>query len=234
MTRRCEYSSINEFGRLICTVDESKDSQLCIFQRYCTKACEWQNSTAFSTCERRRNMSKKQNNSNKIENEQVESSRAKVFIENEQDVLNIKEDYIEAENIPNFNSIETVEEKEEGKVEEKINDVEKQEVKEEIKKEKKEVKRILDMLGILTLEKKVFSKLSGGQKQRVLLARALCACGGLLVLDEPVAGLDPEATEEMYATVERLNREHNISVIMITHDMNAVKKYAKQVLKIGE
>ncbi|MDD5812103.1 MAG: ABC transporter ATP-binding protein [Treponema sp.] len=100
--------------------------------------------------------------------------------------------------------------------------------------EKKEVKRILDMLGILTLEKKVFSKLSGGQKQRVLLARALCACGGLLVLDEPVAGLDPEATEEMYATVERLNREHNISVIMITHDMNAVKKYAKQVLKIGE
>ena len=87
-------------------------------------------------------MSKKQNNSNKIENEQVESSRAKVFIENEQDVLNIKEDYIEAENIPNFNSIETVEEKEEGKVEEKINDVEKQEVKEEIKKEKKEVKRL--------------------------------------------------------------------------------------------
>ena len=87
-------------------------------------------------------MSKKQTNSNKIENEQVESSRAKVFIENEQDVLNIKEDYIEAENIPNFDSIETVEEKEQEKVEEKINDVEKQEVKKEIKGKKKETKRL--------------------------------------------------------------------------------------------
>ena len=87
-------------------------------------------------------MSKKQTNSNKIENEQVESSRAKVFIENEQDVLNIKEDYIEAENIPNFDSIEIVEEKEQEKVEEKINDVEKQEVKKEIKEKKKETKRL--------------------------------------------------------------------------------------------
>lgn len=100
--------------------------------------------------------------------------------------------------------------------------------------EKSEVHKILQMLGIEELENKVFSKLSGGQKQRVLLARALCACGGLLVLDEPVAGLDPEATEEMYDTVERLNREHNISVIMITHDMKAVEKYAKQILKIGD
>ena len=64
----------------------------------------------------------------------MESSRAKVFIENGQDVLNIKEDYIEAENIPNFDSIKTIEEK--------VNDVEKQEVKEEIKKEKKEIKRL--------------------------------------------------------------------------------------------
>lgn len=57
-------------------------------------------------------MSKKQNNSNKIENEQVKSSRANVFIENEQDALNVKEDYIEAENIPSFDSIKTIEEKE--------------------------------------------------------------------------------------------------------------------------
>lgn len=99
--------------------------------------------------------------------------------------------------------------------------------------EKKEVSQILNMLGILDLEKKSFSKLSGGQMQRVLLARALCACGGLLVLDEPVSGLDPLATEEMYSTVKRLNDEQKISVIMISHDMSAVQKYANKILKIG-
>lgn len=102
------------------------------------------------------------------------------------------------------------------------------------KEEKNEVSRILELLGISFLEKESFSHLSGGQMQRVLLARALCACGGLLVLDEPVSALDPDAAEEMYSTVETLNREHNISVIMISHDMNAVKKYARQILKIGK
>ena len=102
------------------------------------------------------------------------------------------------------------------------------------KEEKNEVSRILELLGISFLEKESFSHLSGGQMQRVLLARALCACGGLLVLDEPVSALDPAAAEEMYSTVESLNREHNISVIMISHDMNAVKKYARQILKIGK
>lgn len=100
--------------------------------------------------------------------------------------------------------------------------------------EKKEVTKILTMLGIASIENETFTKLSGGQMQRVLLARALCACGGLLVLDEPVSGLDPEATQEMYETVDRLNRENNISVIMISHDMKAVEKYAKQILRIGE
>ncbi len=102
------------------------------------------------------------------------------------------------------------------------------------REEKNEVRQILEMLGISSLENTSFSKLSGGQRQRVLLARALCACGGLLVLDEPVSGLDPEATEEMYQTVARLNKEQKISVIMISHDMQAVEKYSNQILRIGE
>ena len=81
MAQKCEYASINEFGRLICTVDISKDSQLCIFQRYCTKACEWQNSKAFSTCERRKDMAKNKNRAIKIENEQVENVRANAYKE---------------------------------------------------------------------------------------------------------------------------------------------------------
>ena len=94
MAQKCEYASINEFGRLICTVDDSKDSQLCIFQRYCTKACEWQNSRAFSTCERRKDMAKNKNRAIKIENEQVENVRAKAYIETELDIFK-KEDSVE-------------------------------------------------------------------------------------------------------------------------------------------
>ena len=96
MAQKCEYASINEFGRLICTVDDSKDSQLCIFQRYCTKACEWQNSKAFSTCERRKDMAKNKNRAIKIENEQVENVREKAYIETKLD--DFKEE-VKVENI---------------------------------------------------------------------------------------------------------------------------------------
>lgn len=86
--------------------------------------------------------------------------------------------------------------------------------------------------GISMLADRSFSTLSGGQKQRVLLARALCATDKLLLLDEPVAGLDPHAAGEMYDMVEQLNR-HHITVIMITHDPSAVLRYATKVLHLG-
>ncbi|MBR2354567.1 MAG: ATP-binding cassette domain-containing protein [Clostridia bacterium] len=88
-------------------------------------------------------------------------------------------------------------------------------------------------MGVLPLAGKPFSKLSGGQQQRVLLARARCAAERLLLLDEPTAGLDPRGTEELYETVEQLNRE-GITVIMITHDLPAVARYATSVLSMGE
>ena len=70
MAQRCEYAENNTYGKIICTVGENR---LCIFQRYCSKASEWQNSKAFSTCERRRDMAKNKNRAIKIENEQVEN-----------------------------------------------------------------------------------------------------------------------------------------------------------------
>ena len=88
-------------------------------------------------------------------------------------------------------------------------------------------------LGVYELRKRSFNSLSGGQKQRALLARALCSAGNVLLLDEPVAGLDPSATEEMYSIIEHLCRAHGLTVIMITHDISATEKYANKVLKMG-
>ncbi len=76
--------------------------------------------------------------------------------------------------------------------------------------------------------------MSGGQQQRALLARALCATSKLLFLDEPVSGLDPKATAEMYQLIERLNREQGITVIMISHDIGAALRYASHILHIGD
>lgn len=99
------------------------------------------------------------------------------------------------------------------------------------REDKKEARRCLERLHIAGLEKKCYRELSGGQQQRVLLARALCAADRLLLLDEPVTGLDPKAASEMYDIIEELNRA-GMAVIMITHDMSALK-YATHVLHIG-
>ncbi|MGI6767243.1 MAG: metal ABC transporter ATP-binding protein [Lentihominibacter sp.] len=79
-----------------------------------------------------------------------------------------------------------------------------------------------------------FRELSGGQQQRVLLARALCAARKMMVLDEPVSGLDPKVTAEMYAFIEKLNREDGITIIMVSHDIEEAIDRASHVLHIGD
>ena len=101
-------------------------------------------------------------------------------------------------------------------------------------KEEKEIARDnLKKLGIENLTKKCYRELSGGQQQRVLLARALNATQKLLLLDEPVSGLDPVATEEMYDLIQKLNN-NGITVIMISHDLNSALKYASHILYVKE
>ncbi len=90
----------------------------------------------------------------------------------------------------------------------------------------------MEKLGITHLAKKCYRELSGGQQQRTLLARALCAAQKMLLLDEPVTGLDPSATEEMYDLINQLNKT-GITIIMISHDIGAALKYATHVLHIG-
>ena len=99
--------------------------------------------------------------------------------------------------------------------------------------EKAETYSNMKMMGVLHLARAPFSTLSGGQKQRVLLARALCAAKELLLLDEPTAGLDPEATEELYSLVSHLNSHLGVTVIMITHDIPAAMRYSTKILKMG-
>ena len=101
------------------------------------------------------------------------------------------------------------------------------------RKEKSYAEAILNKLQITDLAEQCYRELSGGQKQRVLLARALCATKKMLLLDEPVAGLDPKAAKEMYYLIQKINREENITVIMISHDIQIAVNYASHVMKIG-
>lgn len=87
-------------------------------------------------------------------------------------------------------------------------------------------------LGIASIASESFATLSGGQKQRTLLARALCAADRMLLLDEPVSGLDPRASADMYELIHSLNKDDGITVIMISHDPRAVE-YAGSVLCVG-
>ena len=88
-------------------------------------------------------------------------------------------------------------------------------------------------LGILELKDESYRNLSGGQQQRVLLARALCAAGRLLILDEPITGLDPAAAQDLYKTLAYLNEKEDMAVVMVTHDLRAALRQARTVLHIG-
>ena len=101
------------------------------------------------------------------------------------------------------------------------------------KAEKELARKTMERLDIIGLEKRCYRELSGGQQQRVLLARALCAAGRMLLLDEPVTGLDPKAQAELYELVSGLNKE-GVTIIMVSHDVAASVKYASHILHIGE
>ncbi len=98
--------------------------------------------------------------------------------------------------------------------------------------EKQLAQKNMERLDITHLAKRCYRELSGGQQQRVLLARALCATQKMLLLDEPVTGLDPKAQAEMYELIARLNREDGITILMVSHDLEAALQYASHILHI--
>lgn len=90
----------------------------------------------------------------------------------------------------------------------------------------------IERLGLTPLRQRCYRDLSGGQQQRVLLARALCATTKLLLLDEPVAGLDPIVTAELYALIQKLNQEDGITVLMVSHDIHSAVRYGNKILQL--
>lgn len=96
--------------------------------------------------------------------------------------------------------------------------------------EKHRAQENMEQLGIGGFGKACYRELSGGQQQRVLLARALCASEKLLVLDEPVAGLDPVITSELYELIDRLNKQRGITVIMVSHDVHSAVQCGNKIL----
>lgn len=101
------------------------------------------------------------------------------------------------------------------------------------KSEKQLARQNIERMGIAHLTERCYRELSGGQQQRLLLARALCAAREILLLDEPVSGLDPEAAAEMYITTDQLNRG-GMTIVMISHDVGAALKRATHVLHVGK
>ena len=100
-------------------------------------------------------------------------------------------------------------------------------------KEKSDALMNLGKLGVLELKDESYRDLSGGQQQRVLLARALCAASSLLILDEPITGLDPAAAQDLYKLLAYLNQREGMAVVMVTHDLKAALQSARTVLHIG-
>ena len=99
--------------------------------------------------------------------------------------------------------------------------------------QKSEALMNMGKLGVLELKDQCYRDLSGGQQQRVLLARALCAAHKLLILDEPITGLDPAAAQDLYKILAYLNQKEGMAIVMVTHDLQAALQSAQRVLHIG-
>lgn len=101
------------------------------------------------------------------------------------------------------------------------------------KEHKQRVKEILRLVGMEDFRKRMLSQLSGGQQQRVMIARALIQNPELLVLDEPLTGIDKEAGEELYNLLDKLNKEYGMTIVMVTHNMEQVARYTNRFYHVS-
>lgn len=102
------------------------------------------------------------------------------------------------------------------------------------KKQKCKADDAMRLLGLDSIKNRSYLELSGGQQQRVLLARAVCAAEKLVLLDEPVTGLDIAATNNFYNLICHLNTHHDMTILMVSHDIETAVKYCGKVLHLGD
>lgn len=102
------------------------------------------------------------------------------------------------------------------------------------KKEKDAAEVNMERLGIMDLKKHCYRDLSGGQQQRTLIARALCATDKLLILDEPITGLDPSAAQDFYHIVKNLNQKGQVAILMVSHDIANIVHQADKILHMQQ
>ncbi len=100
------------------------------------------------------------------------------------------------------------------------------------KEDKERAKHTMEKLGIYDIRKKCFADLSGGQQQRVLIARSLCATKDLIILDEPTNGLDPSIAKQIYELLDKLKKEEDITILMVSHDIERALNYADKVIEV--
>lgn len=101
------------------------------------------------------------------------------------------------------------------------------------RRDRLEADQNMKMMGVYELADKSYRTLSGGQQQRVLLARALCAAKKVLLLDEPVSGLDPSASASLYSLIHHINKHTGVTIIMVTHDIENSLRDASAVLRMS-
>lgn len=100
------------------------------------------------------------------------------------------------------------------------------------KEDKQKAKDIMEQLNLYDIRKKCFYELSGGQRQRVLIARAIASTDKVILLDEPVNGLDPKIVNDIYTMLSKLNKENGLTIIMVSHDIDRAIKYVSRVVEV--
>lgn len=97
------------------------------------------------------------------------------------------------------------------------------------KKDRDRVYAALEEVGMKEYSRRLIGELSGGQRQRVLIARALCAEPKMMILDEPITGMDAASAVSFYELLRELNRKRGLTVFMVTHDLDRISAYADSI-----